>query len=141
MHALDILCFERPFRFTRSAMRRFAGVKKARIAIAEEADVLVGFVILHVEEAEEGRVGYIITLDVAPRLRRRGIAGLLMREVEQQARADGCEALVLHVFTGNVAAVEFYERTGFVRSHRTEGFYGAHIDAWVYHKLLHSVPA
>lgn len=83
MHALDVVCFERPFRFTRGAMRRFAEVKKARVVIAEEDDALVGFVILHLEEGEEGRTGYIITLDMEPGQRRRGIAGLLMREAER----------------------------------------------------------
>ena len=136
MHALDVVCFERPFRFTRGAMRRFAEVKKARVIVADEGGKLAGFVILHLEEDEEGRTGYIITLDVEPAQRRKGIAGLLMRDVERQAHMDGCAALVLHVFAGNEAAIRFYDRAGFVRSHRAEDFYGAGLDAWVYHKLL-----
>jgi [ribosomal protein S18]-alanine N-acetyltransferase len=136
MHALDVVCFERPFRFTRGAMRRFAEAKKARVVIAEEDDVLVGFVILHIEDADEGRAGYIITLDVAPELRRRGIASVLVSEVERQAHREGCAALVLHVFTGNEEAIRFYTSMGFVRSHRAEGFYGPGVDAWVYHKLF-----
>ncbi len=136
MHALDVVCFERPFRFTRGAMRRFAEVKKARVIIADEGGELVGFVILHLEEDAEGRTGYIITLDVEPAQRRKGIAGILMREVERQARMDGCAALVLHVFAGNEAAIRFYDRVGFVRSHRVEDFYGVGLDAWVYHRLL-----
>lgn len=136
MHALDVVCFERPFRFTRGAMRRFAEAKKARVVVAEEGDALVGFVILHLEEGEEGRTGYIITLDVEPAQRRRGIAGVLMREAERQARVDRCVALVLHVFAGNDAAIRFYESAGFSRSHLAEEFYGPGVDAWVYHKLL-----
>ncbi|HEY5211780.1 MAG TPA: GNAT family N-acetyltransferase [Acidobacteriaceae bacterium] len=136
MHALDVVCFERPFRFTRGAMRRFATVKKARVVIAAEGDALVGFVILHIEEGEEGRTGYIITLDVEPAMRRRGIAGSLMRETERQARVDGCTALVLHVFVGNEAAIRFYEYADFSRSHLAEEFYGPGSDAWVCHKLL-----
>jgi ribosomal-protein-alanine N-acetyltransferase len=138
MHALDVVCFEKPFRFTRSAMRRFAEAKKARVVIAEERDALVGFVILHIEDAEKWRVGYIITLDVVPELRRRGIAEALMGEAEQRAHMDGCGALVLHVFTGNEVAIRFYVDMGFVRSRRAEGFYGPGIDAWIYHKLLPS---
>jgi ribosomal protein S18 acetylase RimI-like enzyme len=136
MHALDVVCFERPFRFTHSAMRRFAEARKARVAIAEDNDALVGFVILHVEGIEEGRVGYIITLDVSPDHRRRGVAGQLMREAERQAQSEGCVALVLHVFTGNEPAIHFYAAHGFVRSHREEEFYGPSMDAWVFNKLL-----
>ncbi len=137
MYALDVVCFERPFRFTRGAMRRFAEAKKARVTIVEEHHVLAGFVIMHLEEAEESRIGYIITLDVAPEQRRRGVARLLMNEAERQACEAGCAALVLHVFTGNEAAIRFYASIGFVRSHREEGFYGPELDAWVFHKRLH----
>ncbi len=137
MYALDVVCFERPFRFTRGAMRRFAEAKKARVTIAEENHALAAFVILHLEEAEERRVGYVITLDVAPEQRRRGIARLLMSEAEQQACEAGCAVLVLHVFTGNEDAIRFYMSIGFVRSHREEEFYGPGMDAWVFHKRLH----
>ena len=136
MYALDVVCFERPFRFTRGAMRRYAEAKKARVIIAEEGDVLAGFVILHVEQDEEGRIGYVVTLDVEPALRRRGVAGSLMGEVEKLARSAECTAMVLHVFTGNDAAIRFYARAGFARLHRAEGFYGLGVDAWVYHKRL-----
>jgi ribosomal-protein-alanine N-acetyltransferase len=136
MYALDVVCFERPFRFTRGAMRRFAEAKKARVVIAEEKDALVGFVILHLEDAEAIRTGYVITLDVAPEQRRRGIARLLMSEAERHAYKAGCAALVLHVFTGNEEAIRFYASIGFVRSHREEEFYGPGIDAWVFHKRL-----
>ena len=136
MYALDVACFEKPFRFTRRAMRRFAEAKKARVVVAEQKNALVGFVILQVEEEEEGRTGYVVTLDVEPSFRRRGIAGVLMSEVERLARLDGCEAMVLHVFTGNDAAILFYANAGFLRSHRAEGFYGRGVDAWVYSKRL-----
>jgi len=61
MFRLDEVCFEEPFRFTHSAMQRFAESRKARAVIAESDAALAGFAILHVE----GTVGYIVTLDVA----------------------------------------------------------------------------
>ena len=136
MHALDVVCFEKPFRFTRGAMRRLAETKKARVVVAEVGDVLAGFVIVHMEEAEEGRTGYIVTLDVQPALRRSGIAGILIVEVERLARVESCAALVLHVFAGNEAAIRFYGHAGFMRAHRVEEFYGPGIDAWMYHKRM-----
>jgi [ribosomal protein S18]-alanine N-acetyltransferase len=139
MHALDVLCFERPFRFTRSAMRRFAEAKNARVIIAKEGGVLVGFVILHLEDIDGGKAGYIVTLDVAPAQRRRGIARGLMHEAEQQACRENCSALMLHVFTGNESAVRFYTSIGFTRSHMDTDFYGVRMDAWVLHKLLPAI--
>ena len=145
IYALDAVCFARPFRFSRSAMRRFATAKKARVAIAEDGDVLAGFGILHVEIAEleegkRGRAGYVMTLDVDPHYRRMGLGRELMAAMEAQTRAGGCAEMVLHVFTGNAEAIRFYERVGFSRSHRAEGFYGAGLtgprDAWVYRKRI-----
>jgi [ribosomal protein S18]-alanine N-acetyltransferase len=136
MHALDVVCFEKPFRFSRGAMRRFAQARNARVTIAEDEGELVGFVILHVEGTERGRVGYIVTLDVSPERRRQGVAGRLIQEAERQAQHEGCAALVLHVFTGNESAICFYASHGFVRSHREEEFYGRAMDAWVFHKQV-----
>jgi ribosomal-protein-alanine N-acetyltransferase len=138
MHALDVICFEPPFRFTRSAMRRFAEAKNARVVIAEECGALVGFVILQIERAEGSRYGYVVTLDVSAAHRRQGLAGLLMQEAERQASAEGCAAVVLHVFTGNEHAIRFYEKHDFVRSYREADFYGRDSDACVFHKPLHS---
>jgi ribosomal-protein-alanine N-acetyltransferase len=136
MHALDVVCFEKPFRFSRAAMRRFSEAANARVILAEGQDELVGFVILHIEEAESERIGYIVTLDVSPHHRRRGIAGDLMQQAEQQALQQGCSALFLHVSTDNEPALRFYANHGLVRSHREENFYGPKMDAWVFHKLL-----
>ena len=139
MHALDVVCFEKPFRFSRSAMRRFAEAKQARVIIAEDGEALVGFVIMDVEATKEGRLGYIVTLDVSPGHRRRGLAGQLMQEAERAASREGCAAVVLHVFVGNEPAVSFYVGRGFDRLHRENDFYGPGIDAWVLDKPL--VPA
>ncbi len=135
MFALDELCFEGPFRFSWSMMRRFAEAKKALVVVADE-DGLAGFCIVHVERAEGVRVGYVVTLDVAERWRRKGIAAELMRRVEMDSRDAECEAMILHVSTGNAAAICFYQRCGYERVGREARFYGAGGDAWIYRKLL-----
>lgn len=136
MHALDVVCFARPFRFSRSAMKRFAEANKARVVIAEIDGTLAGFCILHIEPAADARAGYIVTLDVAPSHRRTGIARAIMQEVERQAIDAGCALIMLHVFTANAEAIAFYERLGFDVSHREADFYGAGRAALVYVKRL-----
>jgi ribosomal protein S18 acetylase RimI-like enzyme len=59
-----------------------------------------------------------------------------MEAAEQQGLREGCAAVVLHVFTGNAAAIRFYTERGFVQSHREVDFYGPDADAWVFQKLL-----
>jgi ribosomal protein S18 acetylase RimI-like enzyme len=81
-------------------------------------------------------VGYIVTLDVAPAYRRRGVATELMRAVERVAVAEECSAMMLHVYAANLGAISFYRGLGYSTLHAVEGFYGDGLDALVMHKLL-----
>jgi ribosomal-protein-alanine N-acetyltransferase len=128
MYALDVVCFEQQFRFSRRAMRGFAEAKNAVTALAEAGGELVGFCIAEVEE----RVGYVVTLDVAPAWRRNGLAALLMTELERRTRAAGAGGMALHVFTGNLGAIRFYEAIGYERVGIAQGFYGRGLDGLVY---------
>ncbi len=133
MHALDLVCFDAPFRFDLRAMRRFALRVGAIVVVAESRGELAGFVIVH---RERRRLGYVVTLDVAPEFRRKGLARALMTEAERQAMESGIMWLGLHVWAGNEAAMAFYERCGLERVERVEHFYGAGFDAWAYRKQL-----
>jgi len=145
MYALDLQCFDPPFRFSRRAMRSFAETPGAITLLAESlpadsdpsqaaqpAPLLAGFCIVHVED----RTAYIVTLDVAPAFRRHGLARRLMAEVEARARAARAAQMTLHVFTGNTGAMQFYESLGYNRTGRTENFYGRGLHALVYSKRL-----
>ena len=132
--ALDVRCFEPVFRFSRRAMREFAEAPGAVTILAEDGDrgELAGFCIVQLEE----RVGYVVTLDVDDRWRRRGLALRLVVEVERRVREAGGLAMALHVYTGNAGAIRFYEAMGYVRAELAEGFYASGVDAWVYEKRL-----
>jgi ribosomal-protein-alanine N-acetyltransferase len=131
MFRLDEVCFEAPFRFSRASMRRFAEARRARVVIAELDGELLGFCIVHVERES---VGYVVTLDVAAEHRRSGVATRLMERGEAEARAVGCSSMALHVFTGNEAAIKFYERMGYGFWRDDKDFYGVGVDALIYRK-------
>ncbi len=132
MHSLDMACFEPAYRFSRGAMKRFAEDPRARVVVAECGERMAGFAILHVEE----EVGYVVTLDVAEEFRRQGVARTLMQTMEREAWDEGCVEMSLHVAPENEAAIRFYEREGYLRTHTAQEFYGAGLDAWVYRKAL-----
>ena len=130
MYALDLVCFEPPFRFREREMRRFAEERGAICVLAEAGGELAGFCIAHLE----GPWAYVVTLDVAPERRRQGLAARLMTDVEEQARMAGAGGMGLHVYKGNVGAIRFYERMGYGRVGMAEGFYGRGRDALIYRK-------
>jgi len=128
---LDDICFAPQFRFTRAMMRRFAEDEKARVVIVEQDEEFVGFCIAHVEPEN---AGYVVTLDVDPAHWRNGIASRLMRRLEEECHVAGCVSMALHVFTGNTAAIRFYERSGYVNAGAVEDFYGTGVHALAYFK-------
>ena len=143
LQALDAVCFTPIFRFSRSAMRRFAEARNALVRVAYEASEagvetrVTGFCIVHLERAPgEQKVGYVVTLDVDPRYRGQGLGRLLMRSIEDLAREEGASAMTLHVAMLNESAVRLYERLGYVRVGVEEGFYAEGGDAFRYRKLL-----
>jgi ribosomal-protein-alanine N-acetyltransferase len=135
---LDEVCFSEEFRFDRRSMKAFAADSDAVTLIAEDRGEVVGFVIAHVKRVNAECRAYIVTLDVAPEQRRRGLARELMAAVEPRAVAAGARRIQLHVFTGNGAAIRFYERLGYKPNRLILGYYGAAgLDAIVYEKELH----
>ena len=135
---LDTICFPPEFRFDSKSMRSFAERSQAITLLAEGGDgEISGFVIVHLERTGDGWLGYVVTLDVMPAWRRRGLAGRLMREAERRAAAAGARWMTLHVFTGNAGAIGFYERLGYERVGEVPGFYGSlGLNAFLYRKAL-----
>jgi [ribosomal protein S18]-alanine N-acetyltransferase len=137
MFQLDEACFAEEFRFDWESMREFVAEPGAIVLIAESPQgELAGFVVTHVESWPAGKRGYVVTLDVASESRRRGIAGLLMEEMERRVAFAGAVQVELHVFAENEGAIRFYEGRGYRRAGARPGFYGSGLDARVYRKDL-----
>jgi ribosomal-protein-alanine N-acetyltransferase len=97
------------------------------IAFPENARAASGFVFWRSlgEEAE------ILSIGVAPRLRRNGCARAMMAEVIRAARDDGVRKLFLEVDVANVAAAILYESLGFEQIGRRKRYYRNGGDALV----------
>ncbi len=132
MYALDLLCFEPVFQFSRGAMRAFAEAPGAVTVLAEAHGQLAGFCVAQLEQ----RTGYVVTLDVAPAFRRRGLARRLMAEVESKLHSAGAVRMELHVFTGNAGAIRFYESIGYAQAGVAKDFYAQSLHALLYRKQL-----
>merc|ERR1712224_666257 len=89
----------------------------------------------------EDRVAYIPTLGVVDEYRRKGLASLLLQKCInkvrtcRQAPRRPIDAIYLHVATYNDAAIQLYERVGFVRLQKFTAFYRLHghdYDSYLY---------
>jgi ribosomal-protein-alanine N-acetyltransferase len=91
-----------------------------------------------------GLEGEILTLGVAPEVRRHGVARALLADLIARTRAGGVERLLLEVAADNTAALALYDSIGFVRQGTRRRYYsragGPAVDAWRLALDLHYVP-
>jgi ribosomal protein S18 acetylase RimI-like enzyme len=81
-------------------------------------------------------VARLYSIAVAPALRGRGVAALLMRDAEQAARGRGAQSLRLEARVDNAAAIRLYERRGYRLIGRIQGYYADGIEALRYERDL-----
>lgn len=85
------------------------------LAVYEEAECIGLSGIWVATKLYSGRYLEMDNVVVAATHRSKGIGKLLCDEVEQLARREGCETIMLDAYLENEKAHAFYEREGFVR--------------------------
>lgn len=102
--------------FWRGVARSAASGERRVLAAIDENDAVIGTVQLIVDLPEnQPHRAEVAKLLVHSRGRRRGIAGLLMAELERVAAAEKKTTLVLDTATGSGAEI-FYARSGWQRA-------------------------
>jgi ribosomal-protein-alanine N-acetyltransferase len=87
-------------------------------------DEIAGFVIARVDFGRNGAFGHILTVDVAPAHRRRGIAQKLLNAVEVAFKRWGIKECCLEVRVDNFAALSLYRKMGYEKVGILERYYG-----------------
>jgi ribosomal-protein-alanine N-acetyltransferase len=137
LHLLDQVCFPREIAYSRAELQYFLTHPKCSCWIAEQPeDKLAGFVIFERATRHGRPAGHIVTLDVDPDERRRGLGTLLMQTAEEQMKQEGAGVLSLEVAENNAAARQFYRSLGFVTRGRIAKYYGGKVDAEVMEKVI-----
>jgi [ribosomal protein S18]-alanine N-acetyltransferase len=137
LHQLDRVCFSRDIAYSRAELQYFLNHPSCSCWVAEHPEnKLAGFVIVERETREGRPVGHIVTLDVDPGERRRGLGTLLMHAAEEQMKQEGVAVIRLEVAENNAVAREFYRGLGFVTRGRIARYYGGSTDAEILEKAL-----
>ncbi|MCW4009663.1 MAG: GNAT family N-acetyltransferase [Candidatus Bathyarchaeota archaeon] len=85
---------------------------------------IAGFIIGRIELIRNQPVGHIMTVDVLPFHRRRGIGRRLMLEIEAIFKQKGAKECRLEAREGNVAALKLYGRLGYKNVAVLKNYYG-----------------
>ncbi len=125
--ALHAICFEDSWHA--ELLGRILSAPGAFGLFSRSHERVLGFILCR----SSGEEGEILSLAVAPRMRRAGLAGALLEAAKTHAAKAGIEALFLEVAEDNLAARHLYEKFGFVtvgrRPHYYRRRYGPSIDA------------
>lgn len=137
LHQLDHACFPRGIAYSKAELQYFLTHPNCSCWIAEQPESkLAGFVIIERARRNGRPAGHIVTLDVDPAERRRGLGTLLMQTAEEQLKQEGAGVMSLEVAENNAAARQFYHGLGFVTRGRIAKYYGGRVDAEVMEKAI-----
>ncbi len=92
--------------------------------VARLDNEIVGFAIAGIEVRRNARFGHILTVDVAPAYRRKGIAKKLLTQIEDLFKQKDVRECRLEVREKNTAALSLYEKLGYKKVGRLEKYYG-----------------
>jgi len=85
---------------------------------------IAGFAIARVDIERNAPFGHILTLDITPAYRRKGIAQKLLHEIETIFKSRAIKEFRLEVREDNVAALNLYQKLGYKKIGKLEQYYG-----------------
>jgi ribosomal-protein-alanine N-acetyltransferase len=110
--------------FTKQQIAYFLTDYNTVALVAKINSDVAGFVIAQVDIEESTLYGHIITLNVPPHFRRKGIATRLLKEIEEILKQKGIGESHLEVREDNSAAIKLYQNMGYQKMGRLEKYYG-----------------
>ncbi len=125
-YRLDQACFEPEIAYDRAEMRWLMRRPGAFGLAVDEKGSLMAFAIAE----RRGKVGHLVTIDIAPGARRRGLGRRLFDETSRRLRGEGAEEIRLEVDVRNAGAIRFYESLGFERTRTLKSYYGRGLDGY-----------
>jgi len=137
LYEIDQACYEPAIAYSKREFRNYLRFPGAECVIAEENGKLAGFCLTAHQQAR----GYIITIDVLEKFRRRGVGTALLAEVERRLAAHGVEEIGLETATDNDSAIAFWQRHGYRTRGVWKGYYPGGRDAFSMAKVLVSPAA
>lgn len=121
-------------RLSRRSFRRLLASPSAALLVARAEAMLAGYVLVFFRRGSA--IGRLYSIAVDSRCRGRGVAGQLLAAAEDAVRARNCRLFRLEVRTDNVAAIQLYERLGFVVWGQIPGYYDDGCSALGMQKVL-----
>ncbi len=132
LHKLDQACFPPGISYSKYSLQYFLNLPAADCLVAEERKQIVGFILAEANPP----LAHVITLDVAPSHRRKGLGTELLGEMEKHFRYRGVRAVLLETAVDNESGIAFWERHGYRTEAVLKRYYLGRVDAYEMRKKL-----
>jgi len=123
LYEIELECFEKDA-FTKQQIAHLLTDYNSVSLVATSDGKIVGFIVGMIYSEENSLTGHILTLDVSPSYRRKGIAQKLLNEIEKIFKEKGVKACGLEVRENNIAALRLYQKFGYKKIAKLKNYYG-----------------
>jgi len=120
---IEMECF-RSEAFTKQQIAQLLTNQNCISLIAKENDKIIGFIIGMVYAEDDVLTGHILTIDVSPSYRRKGVGIKLLQELERIFRDRQVKVSRLEVREDNIAALGLYQKLGYKKVGKLHHYYG-----------------
>ena len=132
LYKLDQACFPPGIAYSKWSLQYFMSLPAADCLVAEEGKEIVGFILAEANPP----LAHIITLDVAPGQRRKGLGARLLEEMEKHFRYHGVRSVLLETAVDNESGIAFWEHHGYRTEAVLKRYYLGRVDAYEMRKRL-----
>lgn len=123
LYEIELKCFEREA-FTKQQIGYMLTDSNSMSLVSRVKGQIVGFVIGKTYVNKKSATGRILTIDVSPEHRRKGIGQRLLQEIEKSFKDRGIKTCCLEAREDNVAALSLYQKFGYKKVGKLENYYG-----------------
>jgi len=123
LYQIEKQCFEREALTKQQLVYLFRDYNNRKL-VAFLNNETAGFAITRLNIGKKQSFGHILTVDVAPAYRRRGIAQKILQEIEILFKDHGISESRLEVRENNIAALNLYHKLGYKEIAKLERYYG-----------------
>jgi ribosomal-protein-alanine acetyltransferase len=124
LYELEEVCFDQEA-FSRRQIAYLLTDYNSIALVCKVDGIVRGFIIAQVEVEENTQFGHIITINVAPKLRRQRLGSSLLKEIETILKGKGIVECRLEVREDNHAAIKLYKALGYQTVGKLERYYGS----------------
>jgi ribosomal-protein-alanine N-acetyltransferase len=120
---IEMECFKREA-FTKQQIAQLLTNQNCISLVAKENGKIIGFIIGMVYAEDDVLTGHVLTIDVSPSYRRKGVGIKLLQELEKIFRDRRVKVSRLEVREDNIAALGLYQKLGYKKVGKLHYYYG-----------------